>query len=43
MRSMKCTCSDSGVFAGAVAQPNVQCAVCRVLPIKDPIFAVDTE
>ena len=30
MYSMKCACSDSGVFAGAGAGRNVHCAVCRV-------------
>ena len=28
--SMKCTCSDSGAFAGAGAVRNVHCALCRV-------------
>ena len=27
---IKCTCSDSGAFAGAGAVRNVHCAVCRV-------------
>ena len=30
MCSLKCTCSDSGAFAGAGAVRNVHCGVCRV-------------
>ena len=42
MCSMKCTCSDSGAFAGAGAVRNVQvqCAGCSVLPAKDEDLAV---
>ena len=37
MFSMKCTCSDSGAFAGAGVVCNVQhqCKGCSVLPPKD--------
>ena len=42
---MKCTCSDSGAFAGAVAVRNLQCEVCMVqcAACQDSNFAVDTE
>ena len=40
MCSMKCTCSDSGAFAGAVAVRNVHCAVCRVQYAEE--LAVET-
>ena len=34
MCCIKCTCSDSGAFAGSGAVRNVHCAVCSVLPAK---------
>ena len=40
MCSMKCTCSDSGVFAGAGAVRNVHCAVRRVQCAEE--LAVET-
>ena len=40
MCSMKCTCSDSGAFAGAGAVSNVHCAVCRVQCAEE--LAVET-
>ena len=41
MCSMKCTCSDSGAFAGgAGAMHNVHCAVCRVQSAEE--VAVET-
>ena len=43
--SMKCTCSDSGAFAGAGEVRNVhcalQCAGCSVLPAEDENLAVE--
>ena len=44
MSSIKCTCSDSGAFAGAGAVRYVHCAVCRVqCEFKDEDLAMQKE
>ena len=45
MCRIKCTCADSGAFAGAAGMPNVHCPVCRVqcAACKNEDLVIETE